>query len=349
MKKFYIFILFIALLWGKTFSQNVEAIAVGFYNLENLFDTINDPDNPGDDEFTPKGEKLWNSDRYMHKIHNMAYVISKIAVDKKLGLKGLAVLGVSEVENRKVLEDLVRDSSLKSRNYKIVHYDSPDHRGIDVALLYNPAVFKVESSKQTPLIIKGEPDFHTRSQLVVRGKLMGEDFAFIVNHWPSRRGGEKRSLPYRIAAAELAYHLIDSLKQLNPNIKVILMGDLNDDPISKSVKKYLHSKGKKEQTGNNDLFNPFEKYYREGIGTLAYRDNWNLFDNMFVTKSLLMKDKSDLDGWKFYKAKIFNAEFLKQKEGKFAGYPFRTFVGNNFMGGYSDHFPVYMILIRKIK
>ncbi len=349
MKKFCILVLLLTLLWNKSYTQNVEAIAVGFYNLENLFDTINDPKQWGDDEFTPNGPKLWNSKRYMHKIHNMAYVISQIAVDRKLGLKGLAVLGVSEVENRNVLEDLVKDTLLKSRNYKIIHYDSPDHRGIDVALLYNPAVFKVESSKQTPLIMKDQPDFHTRSQLVVRGKLMGEDFAFIVNHWPSRRGGEKRSLPHRIAAAELAFHLIDSLKQLNPDIKIILMGDLNDDPISKSVKKYLHSKGKKTQVGPNDLYNPFEKFYREGIGTLAYRDNWNLFDNMFVTPSLLMKDKSDLDGWKFYKAKIFNAEFLKQKEGKFAGYPFRTFVGNTFMGGYSDHFPVYMILIRKMK
>ena len=348
MKKIFILVFLLFLLVGKSFSQNVEAIAIGFYNLENLFDTINDPNLP-DDEFTPTGPKLWNSKRYWHKINNMAEVISKIAVDDKIGLKGLAVLGVSEVENKRVLEDLVKAPPIKNFNYQIVHYESPDHRGIDVALLYNPKVFKVESSKQIPLIIKDNPDFKTRSQLVVVGKLGGEDFAFIVNHWPSRRGGEKKTRPYRIAAAKLAYSIIDSLKKLNPNLKIILMGDLNDDPINKSIKKYLQSKGKEDKVRNNDLFNPFEKLFKMGVGTLAYRDNWNLFDNILLTKSLLKTDKLDLQGWKYYKAKVFNPSFLKQKEGNFAGYPYRTFVGNHFMGGFSDHFPVYVILIRKTK
>ena len=348
-KSILLFLLLIISLGFKANSQKVEALAVGFYNLENLFDTINDPHNPGDDEFTPEGKKHWNSKRYWHKIHHMAYAISKIAVDKKFGIKGLSVLGVSEVEHKSVLEDIVKDSLLKSRNYKIIHYESPDHRGIDVALLYNPKVFKVEHSKQVPLKIKDKPNFHTRSQLVVTGKLMGEHFAFIVNHWPSRYGGEKRSLPFRIAAAKLAYHLIDSLKKDNPNIKIVLMGDLNDDPISKSIKKYLHSKGIKSEVGPNDVYNPFEKLFKEGIGSLAYHDNWDLFDNMFVTPNMLMKNKNDLNGWKFFKARVFNKEFLKQKDGKFAGYPFRTYVGDNFMGGYSDHFPVYIVLIRKIK
>ncbi len=348
MKKIF-FILGVILFISRGYGQKVEAVAVGFYNLENLFDTINDPHNPGDDEFTPEGPKLWNSKRYWHKIHHMAYAISQIGVDKKIGLKGVSVLGVSEVENRSVLEDLVKDSSLAKRNLKIIHYDSPDHRGIDVALLYNPDIFKVEKSEQVPLIIKDKPDFHTRSQLVVVGKLMGEDFAFIVNHWPSRYGGEKRSLPFRMAAAKLAYHLIDSLKHANPNTKIILMGDLNDDPISKSVKKYLHTEDNPKNIKDGEVYNPFEKLFKEGIGTLAYRDNWNLFDNMVMTPNLLPKDKNDLDSWKFYKAFVFNKEFLKQKDGKFAGYPYRTFVGNNFMGGYSDHFPVYIVLIRKIK
>jgi len=348
MKKLFLLLVITLLFFTRSYSQKVEALAVGFYNLENLFDTINDPKNPGDDEFTPEGKKHWTSKRYWHKIHNLAYAISKIGVDKKMGIKGLSVIGVSEVEHKNCLVDLVHDSILKPLNFHIVHYESPDHRGIDVALLYNPDVFKVENSKAVPLFVNGKL-FHTRSQLVVRGKLLGEDFAFIVNHWPSRYGGEKRSLPYRMAAAKLAYHLTDSLKKLNPEIKIVLMGDLNDDPISKSVKKYLHSKGKKNEVKNDDLYNPFEKLFKEGIGSLAYHDNWNLFDNMFVTPNMIMKNKNDLNSWKLYTAKVFNKEFLKQKDGKFAGYPYRTFVGDNFMGGYSDHFPVYMILIRAVK
>lgn len=312
---------------------------IGFYNLENLFDTI---PGPNDTEFTPEGSKRWNSERYRHKLKHMAEVIVQIGSEMFPG--GPAVLGVSEVENRSVLEDLITTPPLKASNYKIIHYDSPGYRGIDVALLYRPQFFRVLSSRSVRLTIPDKPYFKTRDQLVVTGLLDGDTIHLIVNHWPSRRGGEKRSLPYRMAAAKLARSIIDSIRSVQPGARVILMGDLNDDPDSKSVAKGLGAKGSKKHLKPDDLFDPMFELYRQGIGTLAYRDSWNLFDNFIVTPPLVASDRS---AWVIYRAKIFNKPFLQQTSGRFAGYPFRTYVGGNFMGGYSDHFPVYLILIKE--
>jgi hypothetical protein len=229
------------LLSASSKAQNYELVAIGYYNLENLFDTI-DSEGVEEGDFLPDGAKGWNADKYFHKLNQMSKVIAEIATDETKD--GLAVFGVSEIENRMVLEDLVKTGGLKERNYEIVHYNSPDRRGIDVALVYNPKYFSVSHSASIPLIME-DTGFRTRDQLVVSGKLLGEEVHFQVNHWPSRSGGEKRSRPKRDAAGQLARSIADSILSIDTNAKIIIMGDLNDDPTNNSVAKYLMATDKK--------------------------------------------------------------------------------------------------------
>ncbi len=318
---------------------------VGFYNLENLFDTIVDPDPDKilQDEFTPKGKNHWTSELYYEKLNNMAKVIAELGVE--VTPDGAAILGVSEVENRTVLEDLAKTEKLKDRNYEVVHYESPDRRGIDVGLLYNPKYFKVVSSRSISLR-DIDTTFYTRDQLLVSGYLNDEMIHVLVAHWPSRSGGEKRSAPRRAAAAKLGKMVVDSILALDPNAKIFYMGDLNDDPTDKSVKLGLKGNGKKEEVKADEMFNPWEAYYKKGIGTLAYRDAWNLFDQILVSPGLIDEDYST---YKYYKAVIFSKSFLKNDSGSYKGYPHRTFAGGAYVGGYSDHFPVYLFLVKEQK
>ncbi|MCB8963659.1 MAG: endonuclease/exonuclease/phosphatase family protein [Bacteroidales bacterium] len=334
----------IVLIYGISGAQEKKMYnvsCIGFYNLENLFDTI---PGPNDTEFTPDGANKFTSQRYWHKMGNMADVISQVGGEMFPG--GPVILGVSEIENRSVLEDLVAMPKLKPSNYSIVHYDSPDARGVDVGLLYRADFFTVTSTRSARLTIPGNPDFKSRDQLVVTGLLDGEQIHIIVNHWPSRRGGEKRSLPFRVAAAELTRSIVDSIQKNEPRAKIVIMGDLNDDPDSKSVIETLGAKPKQRNLKPGDLYNAMYDLYKSGIGSLAYNDSWNLFDNLIVSEPLVSNDKQN---WVLFKAKIFNKPFLQQTSGQFAGYPFRTYVGGNFTGGYSDHFPVYLFLIKEKK
>lgn len=319
--------------------EQYKVSCIAFYNLENLFDTI---PGPNDTEFTPEGAKKFTSARYWHKIDHMSDVISQIGGELFPG--GPAIIGVCEIENRSVMEDLIASPRLKPSGYSIVHYDSPDARGVDVGLLYRPEFFKVTSHRSVTLRIPDNPNFKTRDQLVVSGLLDGEPLHVIVNHWPSRRGGEKRSLPLRMAAAKLTRSIVDSILVTDANAKIIIMGDLNDDPDSPSIVKVLGANPYPEKLKPGELFNAMGSLYHEGIGTLAYRDSWNLFDNLIITQSLLNGDKRT---WTLFRSKVFNKPFLQQPSGQFAGYPWRTYVGNNFTGGYSDHFPVYLFLIKK--
>ncbi|HOY06518.1 MAG TPA: endonuclease/exonuclease/phosphatase family protein [Saprospiraceae bacterium] len=318
--------------------------SIGFYNLENLFDTIDSPDT-NDAEFLPGGSYLWNTPKYMSKQANMAKVISLLA--RELSPDGVAILGVAEVENRKVLEDLVAQPDLKARNYQIVHYDSPDERGIDVGLLYQPKYFKVTGSKALPVALKdpktGEQDF-TRDILYVAGEFDGELIHVMVGHWPSRRGGESGSAWMRAAAAQVARNAADSLRTLDPDAKIIFMGDLNDDPTDKSLTKVLGAKGKSDEVTNEEFYNPMYDLYKNGNGTMAYRDAWSLFDQVVVSKAFVNKKAA---GWQLYKAMVYRQPWLLQTEGAFRGYPFRTFVGTIFINGYSDHLPVYLFFLKK--
>ncbi len=327
---------------GKAFAQEKKQYKVGciaFYNLENLFDTI---PGPNDVEFTPEGANKWNTQKYKVKLDHMSDVISQIGGEMFPG--GPAIIGISEVENRSVVEDLVNTPKLKSSKYDFVHYDSPDKRGVDVAMLYRKDFFKVVSTRSVRLRIKENPKWTSRDQLVVSGYFDNELIHVIVNHWPSRSGGEKRSEPLRAAAAALSRTIADSIFATDINSKIFIMGDLNDDPVDASVYDILKAKGKVEDVKQGELFNPMWRLYKDGIGSLAYRDTWDLFDQIIVSEPLLRTDKSS---FRFFKAKIFNAKLVTQKEGQFAGYPLRTYVGNTWQGGYADHFPAYIFIIKE--
>lgn len=345
MKKILTVVAVLALTVSLSFAQNkkLAVYGVGFYNLENLFDTIN-TNGKYDLEFSPEGARRWNGQKYWSKQKNMAYAISQMGKETVPG--GLAVLGVSEIENKSVLEDLVKMNDLAAQNLKIVHYDSPDKRGVDVGLLYNPKQFRVLASQSRRLTVEGKPDFLTRDQLVVTGLLGGEKISFVVNHWPSRLGGESQSSPLREAAAGLTKSIVDSLLQLDPKSNVVVMGDLNDDPINKSCKDVLRAKKKEKEVAQGDMYNTMWQFFDKGIGTLAYKGQWNLFDQIIITPNLLGKDRSHL---KFWKAEVFNKSFLMNEEGAYKGYPKRTHAAGIFLNGYSDHFPTLIYLVKEAK
>ena len=319
---------------------------IAFYNLENLFDTINDP--LKFDEYSPIMELKSNRDEaYKQKISNMARVIAEIGKDVTKNTP--AILGICEIENKNVLEDLVNDPHLLDKDYGIIHYDSPDARGIDVALLYQKNIFAPISSSIHELRIyddESQERITTRDQLLVSGKLEDDLIHFLVNHWPSRRGGEARSRPKRVAAAKLNKRIIDSLQTDDPYAKVIIMGDFNDDPINSSFKDVLKTTRKRKKVGFKGLYNPFENFHKDGLGTTAYRDNWSLFDQIIISKPLLEKDYSS---FRYYKAGIFNKNYLIHSKGKYKGYPFRSWSDGSFSNGYSDHFPVYMYVIKEVQ
>lgn len=337
-----IFFLQLLVVYGQK-SQSFEVRTIAFYNVENLFDTINDP-NTFDDDRTPLGRDRWNSERYHQKIAHISRVISEIG--SEVTKTSPDIVGLSEIENQQVLEDLISHPNLREKGYGIVHFESPDERGIDVALLYKRKIFLPHSYTSRRLILKkedGERDY-TRDQLVVGGFLNDEQFYFIINHWPSRSGGEARSKPNRMAAGQLNKQIIDSIYRLNSSARIISMGDLNDDPIDDSLKKALKTNGNRDALGPNELFNPMEVLYRRGVGTLAYRDHWNLFDQIFFTANLL---STTGNGFRFWKAGIYRPSYIVTQKGAYKGYPYRTYANGNYAGGYSDHFPVYIYLIRK--
>ena len=324
--------------------DDYKVASIGFYNLENLFDTLDSP-TTNDADFLPTGRLNWNTEKYISKQANMSKVIALLGGE--LSPDGLAILGVSEVENRKVLEDLVAEPALKNRDYQIVHYDSPDERGIDVGLLYQAKYFTPLGSRAVPVGLKdpktGIQDF-TRDILYVAGRFDGDLIHIMVGHWPSRRGGEAGSAWARAAAAGVCKALADSIRTQDPEAKIIIMGDLNDDPDSKSLTQVLKARRNADKMENKELYNPMYDIYKEGNGTLAYKDSWNLFDQMIVSRGLVDKK---VGGWQLYKAQVFRQPWMFQTDGAFRGYPFRTFVGDIFINGYSDHLPVFLYLLKK--
>ncbi len=346
MKKI-VFLTLFAACAQTVFSQKADykPVIVGFYNLENLFDTI---DNPliNDDEFTPNGPRNYNGAIYKDKLEKLATVISQMGTE--MNADGPAVLGVAEVENDTVLHDLVKQKLLEKRNYKIVHYDSKDIRGVDVAFLYNPKYFTVEASDKLYVQLPGgaKDAYYTRDILWVKGKLDGETIHIYVNHWPSRVGGEKRSEPGRLAAAQVCRNHIDSMAKIEPDAKVVVMGDLNDDPINKSITTVIGAKPKTEDVRKGGFYNPWTDLYKKGTGTLAYQDAWGLFDQIIISYPWLNKDQNGLF---FYQQHIFFKEYLVENKGRYKGYPMRTWDGNTYRGGYSDHFPTYLVMLKKVK
>lgn len=338
-----------ALLWLCVLSLQVsgqdkkaQLAIIAFYNIENLFDTIDDPITI-DEEFLPGGLNDWTSEKYNAKLAKIAEVISKLGTDVVPG--GPAIVGLSEIENREVVQDLINTEPLKSMGYDIIHFNSPDRRGVDVGMIYQKKRFVPMGSKSFRLT-STDTSFRTRDQLLAWGKLDGEMVYLHVNHWPSRRGGEQRSAPRRKEAALLARSVIDSLISENPNVKFILMGDLNDNPNNASITKYLKAKGNKKDVVQGDLFDPMYKLFSDGIGSYAYKDSWDLYDQIIVSWGLF---RPETGTYGFMQAKVYNENYLKQKTGTFAGYPWRSQVAGQYLGGYSDHFPVYIILGREVK
>lgn len=311
---------------------------VAFYNLENLFDTINN-NGKYDLEFSPRGSRQWNSEKYWSKINNLAYCISKM-VTKNTPM-GPAIIGVSEIENKSVLDDLVRAKDIKQWRLQVVHHDSPDRRGVDVGLLYNPRLFKVLDVTNHTLVIPDNPNFRTRDQMCVTGILGGDTLSVIVNHWPSRLGGQERSSYLREAAGELSKHIADSLWAIRPNQGVIVMGDLNDDPQDKSCAVELGAKRDQDKVEPHGFFNPWWRVLDKGIGTLAYKGQWNLFDQIIISGTLLKHNHAPLQ---YSSCKVNNFDFLFDTEGQRQGYPKRTFASGAWLNGYSDHFPTIIFL-----
>jgi hypothetical protein len=339
---------------------------VAFYNLENLFDTINGTNN--DEEWLPNGAQNWTGKKYKKKLQNLSRVISEIGTTENPG-NSPTLIGVCEIENRRVLEDLVKEPKMIDKEYGIVHFDSPDKRGIDVAFLYQKKHFKPTSFKNVPLLIyrkqlntdakrknatddasddKSEVDMsservYTRDQLLVTGFLDGEEVNVIVNHWPSRSGGEKKSSPFREEAGRLNRKIMDSIFKINPNAKIITMGDLNDGSYNKSVKEGIGAKLKKAEVKEFGIYNPFEQMAKDGHASLFYRDSGDIFDQIMVSEALI---KPDYSSFKYWKAGIYNKPYMITTIGQYKGYPLRHSMTEI---GYSDHFPVFVYLIKEIK
>ena len=326
---------------GFVLAQRVEVFSVGFYNVENLFDPHDHPDT-FDEDYTPEGRKRWTGKILDQKIGQLAGTIQKIGI-RDAGRPPL-LLGLAEVENRNVLIKLVEHPSLVPYQYEILHYDSPDARGIDVALLYQKDFFIPSETKVYPLPIfdgKSNQKRTTRDQLVVSGWIEEEQIYCLINHWPSRRGGQKRSESNRISAALLQQKIIDSIQGVNPQAKIISMGDYNDNPNNKSLLILSTEQEISYRKNFKPLLNPMEKLYQKGVGSLAYRDRWFLFDQILISSPFMQKK-----GVFFIDAKVFSPDFLKNKTGRYKGYPYRSEVHGEFLYGFSDHFPVYVLMGR---
>jgi hypothetical protein len=325
------------------FSQGIKGntITMAFYNLENLYDTIDDP-LTDDKEFLPSAPGKWDSKKYYEKLSHMAKVISQIGDEGVSG--GPAMIGLAEVENKQVVEDLVKTTPLDKMGYRIVHYDSPDKRGIDVAFLYQSKIFKYKESKIFPLKIPGKDDFFTRDILQVSGTVKGQPLYILVNHWPSRSKGQKETAPLRNAAADLCRSIVNDIQKVHPDAGIIIMGDFNDDPVDESLIDHLKIKTSPDSLSTNDLYDPMWKLFKDGKGTLEYKGVWNLFDQIIVSSTLMAASSH---GYYFSKADVFKKDWLVETGGKYDGYPFRSYAGTNYLGGYSDHLPVYIYLNKK--
>lgn len=314
-----------------------SVFSIAFYNVENLFDLRDNPDKK-DEDFLPISDKKWDKEKYSLKLSNLAKAISKIGDDN-----GPEVLGLCEVENKEVLEDLVKQKAIRKQKYQIVHFESPDVRGIDNALIYKKSFFEFRTAKTFDVTFPDDPDYKTRSILLVTGNVQGEEIHFIVNHFPSRRGGLKESEPRRLQAAKKLREIVESLLSINTNSKVIVMGDFNDEPTNKSIREVLKAKGKSFEPEQKELYNTLAYWDAQKKGSYNYRGNWQMLDQIMISgnvfsanSGLTYVDKS---------ANVYSPEWLKQQEPeKYRGTPLRTFAGRKYLKGFSDHFPVFIHL-----
>lgn len=341
---------------------------IAFYNIENSFDTLHDA-GKNDFEYLPSGTMKWGKMKYEAKLHNIARVLSLLCTDKLPN--GAAVIGVSEIENELVMRDLLRQPALAGRGYKHVQYAGADRRGIECAFIYNPRLFQLQHSMLVPYCygpsgkvddpllgfytdasgkvqaydgLRGDTTYITRGFLVMEGLLAGEKMFFIVNHWPSRGAGDE----VRQRAGFQVKQLCNALQKQEPEAKIVVMGDMNDDPGNKSMTVQMGCKSEqKDIKSPSDFYNPwYNTLYKVGQGTLLYNGQWNLFDQIVVSGNLVGKDRSTL---KYYQHAIFMRDWLFQQEGRYKGSPLRTHAGGVWLNGYSDHLPTQIYLVKEVK
>lgn len=319
---------------GNSASQ--EAI-VAFYNVENLFDTIDDP-KIMDEDFTPSGKLHWTTDRYSEKLSRIAEVLDMLPGELPV------FIGLCEIENRDVLQDLIKEpllsASSKKSHYSIIHGDSPDERGIDAAALYDASVLKEVTFQYYSIALPNPKDPYTRDVLYAKGKLNDEWLHFFVNHWPSRSGGQAESEPNRLAVAQLVKERVDSILSVDREAQIIIMGDFNDHPTDRSIGEVLGA----GQSSKAQLYNQMYAIHTSGNGSYFYKGEWGALDQMITSVALM-----DTGGWCVTEqsAGVLRDEKILFRDKDGVARPNRTYAGDSYKGGYSDHLPVYLKLNRK--
>lgn len=344
MKKLSILIILLAGIINTTIAQKDipsprNSLTIVFYNVENLFDISNDP-NTADEEFLPKSPKNWNSEKYIKKITDLSQVLSSVN-SKELP----AFIGLAEIENRKTVEDLASSPALRKGKYGIVHFDSKDERGIDVALLYSQDDVELLDSKAIPVSFGKDIQDVTRDILYARCRIKGDNvYHIFVNHWPSRSPNEQESEIKRVMAAIALRKEVDNILNTDNSAHIIIMGDFNDEPTNKSVFQILNATNKRKNVHYRDLFNLMYDLHNTGNeGSITYKDNWQMFDQIIVSESVLTK------GSNYYvsygDAKIFKSDQVLAKDPVSGTLSIsRTYDGNKYTGGSSDHLPVFVIM-----
>ena len=352
-RSFIVAALLILMSLSASAQKTQQNYVIGFYNLENLFDIYDDPVK-NDNEFLPEGKNKWTQAKYEKKLHNMAKVIRSMADNNK---RWHTILGISEIENRLVIEDLVSQPEIADANYQIVHYDSPDRRGVDVALLYKPDQFTYLDSESIPFDFNSDIDFSdtdtsyfkTRDILMVHGLIAGEHFAFYVAHLPSRIGGKGGNLRGR--GGEIIYNHAMMMEEKYPGIKIVAMGDMNDNPTDDSMAKYLHGQERLENVTPTEFYSPYISMLKAGYGSLCYQGVWSIYDLELVNYNLAHAPNGGLkiqpvtkNHGKEYYGVVFKRPWMTTQKGQYKGYPFRTFSNGAFVGGFSDHYPTYIVV-----
>lgn len=333
------FVLGFCIISISSWAQKQKEIRVAFYNVENLFDTIDNP-YKNDEEYLPNSKKNWNTEKYEYKLAQISRVINDIQ-----GESGPDLMGLCEVENKVVLYDLLKMPLMRSRGYQIIHFESPDERGIDVALLYKSKSFDFYKAYPVAVHLGGPKKDHTRD-ILVAGLIhtSGDTFWVMVNHFPSRSGGQAISEPKRIEAARTLRTISDSLLHQNFMARIIAMGDFNDEPADTSIFHILKSRGDANRLSYDEFFNPMLSLKKEGKGSIMYKGEYELIDQILLSYSLVQRTTKLK--YADNSAAIFSPEYLVEQTGKFKGSPFRTFGGDKYLKGFSDHFPVYLQLTK---
>ncbi len=333
----HLFIALLNILLVHTTSAQKQLL-IAFYNQENLFDTIDDP-HKNDNEFLPTAKNNWNTEKYTNKINHIARVIGSMNEGK-----GADILGMCEVENATVLTDLTKDKQLSKMKYSYVHFEGPDERSIDNALLYQSKKITLATAYAYPVVFKDAPKSKTRDILLVKltEKKSKKSFVVLVNHFPSRLGGQKESDSKRATTAKVLRSIYDSISKADPTLPVIIMGDFNDEPTDVSISKVLKARGNMGELLGNDLFNTTYALKEQKLGSYFYRNVWSALDQIILSNNMV-----NCTGKMCYKPQsvtYYKQDWMLETEGKHKGTPLRTFAGPKYLNGYSDHLPIYILI-----